>query len=206
MLRRSLFCVFFLLSAVLPLRADTFADASYHCSFEVPAGWRTMSSGDLSNIRSYLPFDFVTGAKSADGNAYVLVQTFRRTAGNPADSLKGYCSSMKGYGVEVESISVDDAHSGYVARMRMPTRYGMAPALSYTFFGSEDVITFHCFAPAPFTSASRETFKSMVDSFKFDSGYDYSQFSLTNLRPKAIGGLIVGTVLFIWRRSRRAAA
>ena len=124
MLRRSLLCASLLLCIAPGLHADTFTDTSYHCAFELPAGWHTMSSGDLSQIRTYLHFDFVTGAKSPDGNTYVLVQTFRRTAGSPSDSLKGYCNAMKNNGVDVQSISVDDTREGYVAQTRLPTRYG----------------------------------------------------------------------------------
>ena len=130
MLRRSLLCAC-LLCIVSALHADTYTDPSCHCSFEVPSGWHTMSSGDLSQVRTYLHFDFIIGAKRPDGNLYVLVQTFRRTPGTPADLLKGYSNTMRINGVDVQNITVDESRQGNIGRSNPSTRTNNEPPPLY---------------------------------------------------------------------------
>jgi hypothetical protein len=204
MLRRSLFFICLLVFCLTSiLRADTFTEQSHHFSFNMPSSWRPMSSGELSDVRTWLNFDFVAGGKNSDGSSYFLVQSFIRPSGTPTNYLKSYRSAMEKAGVDVVSITIDNDHAGYIAETRIPTRYGKAPALTYAFFGTEEVITFHCFAPKSSFNDSRESYQALASSFAFDSGYGYSPYSLTNIRTTTIVGIIISAILFFFRRSIR---
>jgi uncharacterized membrane-anchored protein len=215
-------CVFASASA-LRAAGEIYTDAADRYSIQLPEGWKILPKTEIDRAMSQMSMmtgaarvDFIVGFQRADkpsfGYPYILVQRHRlntptademiKTAENElpeaaekvADQLKKIAN-----GVALEKPTVDrKRHIIFFSIEMNVVNIGPVKGLSAMMLGKNGIVQLNFYATKADFPAQMPVFQNMLDTFKWEPGYEYDEaaakqnvpvpFNWENVFGKDIGG------------------
>jgi hypothetical protein len=203
-------------------------DAERGFSFEVPQGWKAIPQDSIDRMTAELAkrtgasVHYVGGyqLESRDDLAYpyVLVQSIEVGGASVEDvarelgsaKLQGEIQKTKEkmsdlvQGAATGVPRVDEKHHAVVITLDMTVAGGVrVKGVSFVFPGAKRAIQVHCYAESSEAAQYAPAFESIVGSFRFDPGNEYSPHSIfSGVTRAALIGAIVGAVAFLAKKIR----
>ena len=199
----------------------TYRDSSGRFSVELPGGWALRPSAEVDEANAALSVVSpgqqlrytakFAPADAKDGKSpYVLVQwtpaelgdatwsqiehelgsvNIKRVSGEIGQKLSGFAS-----GLSTDVIAVDEGRRRFVLRLSMEVEGKRLLGQCVGFVGRHGLAQINCYALESEFASVQATYDALADSFRFDTGHEYSEPSL--ISRISWDSLLVRMVLF----------